>query len=262
MVSDNLDGLWPQCENLFLDHYVPNFWSLDDIDLPYGRVMMIDPRDMPSMLWRCDLNKESSYDQIISDLQNIEKQHDIPVGFAFSTTWKGDIDKFKSFISDKGFKRQCGFHRLIKDIRQDNSASYQSGYMIEQTDDPRLLEEMMEVGFDKGTAEIFINGALKNLEDDWRGYFIARDPKTNEVVGCAAATHVNNLAYMSCLAVHPDHRRKSVAKDLVSARIQFLKNNNVEFITTSVYEKNEKSMAVQLKSGYELVTIDEYWTKT
>jgi len=261
MADENIANLWPDFESLFLDYYVPNFWSLDDIDLSYGRVMMIDPRDMPSMLWRADLTKVSCYDDLLSDLETIEKKHNIPVGFAFSTTWNGDIDVFKHHIKNKGFKRKYGFHRLVRDIRHYNG-DLGSGYLIEQTNDPRLMEEMMQVGFDQGTAEIFIDGALKNLSDDWRGYFIAREPKTQDIVGCSAVTYKDNLAYMSCLAVAPNHQRKGVAKDLVHARIQFLKNHNVDFITTSVFEGNDKSMAVQIKSGYELITIDEYWTKT
>lgn len=261
MDNSFLAKIWPEFESLFLDHYVTNFWSIADIDLPYGRVMMIDPRDMPSMLWRADLSKTGSYDQVLSDLNEIESQQNIPVGFAFSSTWNGDIDGFKEYIRTKGFQRKSGFHRLIKDIRNYDSAVFKSGYTIEKTDDPQLMEHMMTIGFDKGTSEIFTNGALRNLNDPTRGYFIARDSQTQNIIGCSAVAFHNNLAYMSCLAVDPEFRRQGIAKDLVRARIQFLKKKKVDFITTSVFEKNEKSMSIQLKAGYELAMTDEYWMK-
>lgn len=261
MGNDDLLKLWPKFESLFLDHYVPNFWSIADIDLPYGRVMLIDPRDMPSMLWRADLSKVKPYDQVLTDLKEIENQHKIPIGFAFSSTWKGDVDAFKAYIHDHGFTRYRGYHRLIKNIKNYNDYAFQSDVLIEQTNDPRHMEDMMTIGFDTGTSEIFMNGALKNLNDPSRAYFIARDANTQNIISCSAATFKNNVGYMSCLSVHPDHRRRGIAKDMVRARIEFLKSNKVEFITTSVFEENEKSMAVQLKSGYEIVATDEYWEK-
>jgi len=255
------DGLWPQFENLFLDHYIPNFWSLEDIDLPYGRVMVIDPDDMPSMLWRGDLTKVDSYDTVLKDIKNIEDGKNIPVGFCFSSSWQGDVESFKKHVSKNGFHKKMSFHWLVKDIR-DCDDDMTSGFIIERIDDPRLMADMMSIGFDEATSRIFVNGALKNIDDPTRGHFVARDPENKNIIGCAAATFHENLAYMSCLAVHPDYRRKSIAKDLVKARIKFLRENNVNFITTAVFEKNNKSMQVQLNAGYDPLEITEYWMQT
>jgi hypothetical protein len=160
-MADLPGGLWPQFENLFLDHYIPNFWSLDDIDLAYGRVMVIDPDDMPSMLWRGDLTQIDSYNQVLEDIKNIETDKNIPIGFCFSSSWKGNIESFQKHVSENGFHRKMSFHWLTK--------------------------------------------------------------------------------------------------DLVRARINFLRKNNIEYITTAVFEKNNKSMKVQLNAGYKPLEITEYW---
>lgn len=261
MTSTKTDNLWPRFESLFLDHYCPNFWSWADIDLPYGSVMVIDPDDMPTMLWRADLNKTSDFGTVLNDLTKIEDEHSVPVGFSISSSWNGDVGSFKEFISRHGFEIKSLYNWLAKDISVTPEQTYQSGFIIEQSNDFEAISNIMEKGFSKEVAQIFLDGAIKNSEDPSRVYFVAKDPNTLEVVGCGAACHRGNLAYMSCLAVDPDYTKRGIAKDLVRARINYLKTQGVDFIVTAVNETNEASMAVQTKSGYKPFETTEYWMK-
>lgn len=256
--SKNLN-LWPSFESLFLDYYIPNFWSIDDISLSYGHVMVIDPKDMPSMLWRADLEKASNYDSILHDMREIELKHNIPVGFCMSSSWKGDVPEFKKFIERNGFQKKQVFHWLTKDISSIKTDDFSSGFDIEQTKDVETVASIMRIGFSDFVADIFLKGALKNINENARQYYIAKNPKTGEVVGCSAVYYRDQYAYMSCLAVKPEFRLKSIAKDLVKARIRFLQEHGAKYIVTAVNESNQGSLEVQRKSGYVPCDVTEYW---
>ena len=259
---DKQFDLWPQFESLFIDHYCPNFWSMEDIDLPYGHVMVIDPNDMQSMLWRGDLTKVSDHGHILNDLSEIESKHNIPVGFSISRSWHGDVAAFKDFIKEKGFKPVARFNWLSKDISNIEVEPASSGFIIEETKDVTSFAEIMRIGFSSEVGDMFLEGALKNIEDAARGYFVAKDSETKEVIGCAAAFYHGECAYMSCLAVKPEYRLKGIAKDLVKARIKFLQRNCAKYIVTAVNETNEGSMQVQQNSGYVPCEVTEYWMKS
>jgi ribosomal protein S18 acetylase RimI-like enzyme len=79
------------------------------------------------------------------------------------------------------------------------------------------------------------------------------------VAGCGATYFHGKAGYMSCLAVKPEFRQQNIAKDLVKARIDFLRSNNVGHIINAVKESNTESLAVQSRSGYLPCAITEYW---
>lgn len=255
------DDLWPRFESLFIDHYCPDFWSIDDVDLPYGRVMVIDPNDMPTMLWRADLPKQSDFSSVLKDVTQIENKYGIPVGFSISSSWSGDVNAFKEFIKGSGFRLVSRFNWLSKNIANIEVEPGASGFVIEKTKDVHSFAEIMRIGFSNDIGDIFLKGAIENIDDTARGYFIAKDFESGKVVGCAAAYYNDGCAYMSCLAVRPEYRRQGVAKDLVKARIQFLKDNDAKYIVTAVNETNQGSMKVQQNAGYIPCEVTEYWMK-
>ena len=254
--------LWPKFESLFIDRYCPDFWSINDINLPYGRVMVMNPSDMPTMLWRANLTKIIDYNTILHDMAKIENAHNIPVGFSISSSWRGDIERFKKLLKENAFELKSRYRWLAKDISVVLDASLYSGFTIEKTKDLTTFADILGVGFSSDLGKIFLQGALKNTDDSTRGYFIAKNPQTKEIVGCAAAYYHGAFSYMNCLAVKPEDRRQGIARDLVNARIGFLKNHGVKYIVTAVNETNENSMQVQQKSGYVHCETTEYWMKS
>lgn len=261
MSSASIDNLWPAFERLFVDRYCPNFWSIEDIELPYGHVMVIDPNDMQTMLWRGDLTAIADYNTILEDVSKIQERHKIPVGFSISNSWQGDVEGFKDFIKNNGYQLDVRFRWLFKDISDLNPLVSSSGYVIEETRDVDTFASIMRIGFSNDVGDIFLAGALKNIDDQARGYVVAKDPKTMETVGCGAAYYHDECAYMSCLAVKPEHRRRGIAKDLVQARIRFLQENGAKYIVTAVKETNTASLNVQKQSGYVPCATTEYWMK-
>lgn len=71
------------------------------------------------------------------------------------------------------------------------------------------------------------------------------------IVGAALGTHDSRKGWISRLAVHPDFRRRGLAKSLVSCVEQSLAEDGIEIFAALVESGNETSCRVFESTGYE-----------
>lgn len=72
----------------------------------------------------------------------------------------------------------------------------------------------------------------------------------NEVVGYVGSQTVMGETDMMNVAVHPDHRRKGVAKTLIEALIQALKERQSHSLTLEVRVSNEPAISLYERLGF------------
>ncbi len=100
---------------------------------------------------------------------------------------------------------------------------------------------------------------LNNLDDSRDGIsrFLDRNPETcfvavngEKVIGAIIAGHDGRRGYIYHTAVSPEHRRKGVAKQLVDAALNALKNQGIKKIALLVFERNTDGNAFWEKVGF------------
>jgi ribosomal protein S18 acetylase RimI-like enzyme len=251
--------LWEKVEDLFLKHYCPNFWSDADVIMPYGRVMVIDPADMPSMFWTVDLNAVD-FGDIVEDAKRLENTYKRPVGFAISSSWSGDLEKFRNFLAAKNFEMIGSTCWLVRSLEVHYPrVSLEETFSIEKTEDLDLVANQMAEGFGRETGLLFLHGARWHGPDHHRAYFIARDVVSGMPIGSAAVYVRNGLAYMSGLSVSKDFRKRGIASALVNTRLDFARKAGATMAVTCVWHANVASLATQKHAGYEILENVEYW---
>lgn len=99
---------------------------------------------------------------------------------------------------------------------------------------------------------------LNNLDDSREGIerFLKRNPDTcfvaedGEVVGVIIAGNDGRRGYIYHTAVSPDHRRKSIAKALVNAALNALREFGINKTALVVFERNADGNAFWENIGF------------
>ncbi len=100
---------------------------------------------------------------------------------------------------------------------------------------------------------------LNNLDDSRDGIsrFLERNPETcfvavngEKVIGAIIAGHDGRRGYIYHTAVSPEYRRKGIAKQLVDAALNALKNQGIKKIALLVFERNTDGNAFWEKVGF------------
>lgn len=100
---------------------------------------------------------------------------------------------------------------------------------------------------------------LNNLDDSREGIerFLKRNPDTcfvaedgGEVVGVILAGNDGRRGYIYHTAVHPEHRRKGIAKLLVETALKALKELGINKAALVVFERNEDGNAFWENIGF------------
>jgi ribosomal protein S18 acetylase RimI-like enzyme len=71
-----------------------------------------------------------------------------------------------------------------------------------------------------------------------------------ELVGVVVATHDGRKGWLNRLAVHPDHRRRGIARQLIAASEAALREQGIHIIAALVEGDNPASLAVLKAAGY------------
>lgn len=253
------NALWNLFEQFYLD-YASGYWSAGRIDLPYGSFLPLHPDDDASMLYGVDLSRESPA-KILSSLEQLGTDLNLPIGFYITPSWKGDIDAFKSYLIERGFHES---HRMIPHILDDLSVAdtiKDSGFTVKTSDDPHLVATIFNEVF-KG-AEDFAAMIVNCLEKPQTGpvktqFFTAYAPDGTPA-GIAACNYDHQFGYMNCLAVREPYRMQGLASHLVKARLNHLRAHNVPTAVTIVAWKNSASLNTQAKIGYKKLIEASIW---
>lgn len=100
---------------------------------------------------------------------------------------------------------------------------------------------------------------LNNLDDSEEGIsrFLARNPDTcfvaeenSEIVGVIIAGSDGRRGYIYHTAVHPEHRKKGIASQLVDSALSALKSIGINKASLVVFERNTAGNAFWEKTGF------------
>jgi GNAT superfamily N-acetyltransferase len=259
--SMNTALIWQQFEQFYLDYCV-GYWSPERIPLSYGDFLPLHPADDASMLYAADLNKASPQ-TILAEIQALGRDKNLPVGFYISSSWQGNVDGFKEFLSEKGFRES---HRMIPHILELSKADdiEESNFDVTPTSDAQLVASIFQEAFQCPTEMAqLISRHLerRNFEHHTTQFFLARTAE-GKPAGVAGCSYNNQFGYLNCLSVLEPYRRLGCASQLVKARLNHLRKNNLTHAITTVAESNTGSLRTQAKNGYVPLTTVSVWTWT
>ncbi|MBN1311811.1 MAG: GNAT family N-acetyltransferase [Anaerolineae bacterium] len=80
---------------------------------------------------------------------------------------------------------------------------------------------------------------------------IGIETESGDLVGIVLATHDGRKGWLNRLAVHPDWRRRGVAKMLIAAAEDALHQQGIDVIAALIEPGNAPSLELFLASGYE-----------
>ncbi|MCF7920232.1 MAG: GNAT family N-acetyltransferase [Candidatus Cloacimonetes bacterium] len=83
----------------------------------------------------------------------------------------------------------------------------------------------------------------------------------SNLVSAAIVSHNGRKGWINRLAVHPDHRRRHLASELISASEKWLLEHNIEIFAVLIEDDNEDSMKLFEKNNYRKHTEIIYFTK-
>ena len=118
-----------------------------------------------------------------------------------------------------------------------------------QLADYKPLTELLEEVLTEECYEQTMQAFARQLSWDSDLVIVAVN-QTNEIAGMIIGTIDNNKGYYYRIAVSPDHRRKGVGKELVSALRQRFKARNVSKILITADEHNEPVLPLYESMGY------------
>jgi ribosomal protein S18 acetylase RimI-like enzyme len=84
---------------------------------------------------------------------------------------------------------------------------------------------------------------------------------TECLIGVVIATHDGRKGWINRLAVHPDYRRRGVARRLIAEAEHMLQSQGLHIIAALIEDGNEASLALFQRAGYQDYPGIHYLTK-
>lgn len=109
------------------------------------------------------------------------------------------------------------------------------------------LEEL-SYGKHHWSKESFYNELANKLAH----YYCAVD-NNNTLLGYIGCWHIFEEAHITTLSVHPEHRKKGVAQNLLFSAIDDCYKNEIKYITLEVRESNIPAISLYQKNGFKSI---------
>ena len=71
-----------------------------------------------------------------------------------------------------------------------------------------------------------------------------------QLIGAVVATHDSRKGWINRLTVHPSHRRRGYASQLIAAAERTLREQGIDVIAVLIESDNDPSLALFLRAGY------------
>lgn len=100
---------------------------------------------------------------------------------------------------------------------------------------------------------------LNNRDDSYEGIlrYLKRNPETcfaaeenGEIQGVILAGHDGRRGYIYHTAVHPDHQKQGIGRQLVEAALAALRNEGIGKVVLVAFSRNEEGNAFWEKMGF------------
>jgi ribosomal protein S18 acetylase RimI-like enzyme len=79
---------------------------------------------------------------------------------------------------------------------------------------------------------------------------IGVETEAGELVGVVLTTHDGRKGWINRLAVHPDYRRQGIARSLIAAAEERLREQGIEIFAAMVEPGNDESITLFAAAGY------------
>ena len=112
------------------------------------------------------------------------------------------------------------------------------------------IAELEKLCFNDPWSENSIASELDNRLSCW---LVALDD--DKVIGYVGSQTVLGETDMMNIAIHPDHRKRGIATELIERLIQALKERDSHSLMLEVRASNEPAKSLYTKMGFELVGI-------
>ena len=110
--------------------------------------------------------------------------------------------------------------------------------------------EAMAFGEHHWSKESFYN----ELENNLAHYYCATNDD-KKIVGVAGCWHIFEEAHITTLSVHPEHRKKRIAQNLLFQVIDDCYKNKIKYITLEVRESNIPAISLYEKNGFKSIGV-------
>ncbi len=90
-------------------------------------------------------------------------------------------------------------------------------------------------------------------------YILAQEAETGRIVGCAGLQVVLDEGSIDNVAVHPDLRRRGIAKALVEEFLLYAKAEKLAFLTLEVRQSNEAAIGLYEALGFQRVGLRKHY---
>jgi ribosomal protein S18 acetylase RimI-like enzyme len=128
--------------------------------------------------------------------------------------------------------------------------SYQPPEFLTKSDYDRVLALWKSAGLHIRPAGRDTREAFERQVDGGTQVAIGIEAEDGELIGVVLATHDGRKGWINRLAVHPDYRRQRIAKALVAAAEDALREQGIEIFAALIEPGNDASLELFLSSGY------------
>lgn len=112
--------------------------------------------------------------------------------------------------------------------------------------DPKRIEKLANQMF--GVLGCILRGLLKIFGKEFFRLFVAE--VGGEVVGTIMITKQKKVAYISTVAVHPDFRRRGIARSLVKSALEYIQNQKLKRAVLHVVPTNSPAKMLYMRFGF------------
>jgi ribosomal protein S18 acetylase RimI-like enzyme len=112
--------------------------------------------------------------------------------------------------------------------------------------DPKYVEKLASQMF--GVLGCILRGLLKIFGKDYFRLFVAE--VGGEVVGTIMITKQEKVAYISTVAVHPNFRRRGIARKLVKSALEYVQNQKLRRAVLHVIPMNSLAKTLYMRFGF------------